>query len=179
MTKTLRIGAAGIAMFAALGMGSAAHAQDTASADATAEVLQALDLTLTSGSLDFGAIVVNGAETLTLTPAGVMDCTNKQVVCSGTTDNPLFTVTGTDGKDVTVNLPASSIDLTRVGGTTGAAADTLVVDNFTSSADTLTGAEVTLTGGSADFTVGGTLSIGATQNAGVYEGSFSVSVDYS
>ena len=30
MTKTIRFGVAGIAMFAALGLGSTAHAQDTA-----------------------------------------------------------------------------------------------------------------------------------------------------
>ena len=175
MTKTIRFGAAGIAMFAALGMGSAAHA-DTASADATAEILEALDLTLTSGSLDFGAIVVNGADTLTLQANGTMDCTNKQVVCSGTTDNPLFTVEGTDGKEVSITLPSSAVDLTRVGGTVGVSADTLTVDNFTTNA---AGNEVTLTGGSATFTVGGTLDVGATQNAGVYEGSFDVSVGYS
>lgn len=175
MTKTIRFGAAGIAMFAALGMSSAAHA-DTATADATAEILEALNLELTEGALDFGAIVVNGADTLTLQPNGTMDCAAKQVVCTGTTDTPLFTVEGTDGKDVTINLPGSAVDLTRVGGVAGAAADTLTVDSFTSSA---TGDEVTLTGGSATFTVGGTLSIGATQNAGIYEGSFDVSVDYS
>ena len=175
MTKTIRFGAAGIAMFAALGMGSVAHA-NTASADATAEILEALQLDLTSGSLDFGAIVVNGADTLTLEANGNMDCANKQVVCSGTTDTPLFTVQGTDGKDVTINLPTTAVDLTRVGGTVGVSADTLTVDNFTSSA---TGNEVTLNAGSATFSVGGTLDIGATQNAGVYEGSFDVSVDYS
>ncbi|MEL6542535.1 MAG: DUF4402 domain-containing protein [Pseudomonadota bacterium] len=175
MTKTIRFGAAGIAMAAAMSMSTVAHA-DTASADATAEILEALQLDLTEGSLDFGAIVVNGADTLTLTAAGTMDCANKQVVCSGTTDNPLFTVQGTDGKDVSINLPTAAVDLTRVGGTVGTAADTLSVDSFTSSA---TGDEVTLSSGSATFTVGGTLSIGATQNAGVYEGSFDVSVDYS
>lgn len=176
MTKTIRFGAATIAMAAAMGMSTVAHAQDTASADATAEILEALDLELTAGELDFGAIVVNGADTLTLTAAGTMDCANKNVVCSGTTNNPLFTVTGTADKDVSINLPTASIDLTRVGGTTGAAADTLAVDSFTSNA---AGDEVTLTGGSATFTVGGTLTIGATQNAGIYEGSFDVSVDYS
>ncbi|MDJ0978467.1 MAG: DUF4402 domain-containing protein [Erythrobacter sp.] len=175
MTKTIRFGAAGIAMLSALGMSTAAHA-DTATADATAEILEALQLDLTDGALDFGAIVVNGADTLTLQANGVMDCANKQVVCSGAVDNPLFTVQGTDGKAVTINLPTASIDLTRVGGTVGTSADTLTVDNFTSSE---AGNEVTLSGGSATFTVGGTLDIGATQNAGIYEGTFDVSVDYS
>ena len=176
MTKTIRFGVAGIAMFAAMGMSSVAHA-DTATADARAEVLQALQLDLVDGSLDFGAIVLsgNGAETLTLQPNGTMDCANKEVTCSGTTDVPEFQVQGTADKDVTISFSTTSIDLARNGGT-GTGADVMTVDTFTTNA---TGNEVTLTGGSANFTVGGTLNIGVTQNAGVYEGDFTVQVDYS
>ena len=64
MTKTIRFGAAGIAMFAAIGMGSAAHAQ-SATADATAEILDALTLTA-DNELDFGTMVVSGAGTCLL-----------------------------------------------------------------------------------------------------------------
>lgn len=179
MTKTIRFGAAGIAMFAALGMGSAAHAQDTATADAFAEVLDALDLSRVEGALDFGAIVVDGADTLVLQPNGTMDCTNKQVVCSGTTDTPLFLVTGTDGKAVTINLPTSAVTLDLQGGT-GQPGETMTVDSFTTDA---AGDEVTLgasgTAGAENFSLGATLNIGATQSAGIYEGEVSISVDYS
>ena len=178
MTKFLRFGAAGAAIFAVCGA-APAFAQDTATADATAEVLQALNLSLDSGTLDFGAIVVNGADTLTLTPAGTMDCANKQVVCAGTTDVPTFEVTGTDGAAVTINLPTANVNLVVAGGSAAVAEETLVLNNFTSSANGTNGPEATLTGGSALFTVGGTLNIGANQDAGVYTGTFDVSVEYS
>ena len=55
MNKTIRYSAAAVAMAAAMGMSSVAHA-DTATADATAEVLEALVLTNTN-DLDFGAMV--------------------------------------------------------------------------------------------------------------------------
>ena len=71
MTKTIRFGAAGIAMFAALGMSSAAHA-DTETANASVEILDALVLTNTAG-LDFGALVVSGTGgTVSLYAASIM-----------------------------------------------------------------------------------------------------------
>ena len=76
---------------------------------------------------------------------------------------------------MTISFSTTSSDLARNGGT-GTGADVMTVDTFTTNA---TGNEVTLTGGSANFTVGGTLNIGVTQNAGVYEGDFTVQVDYS
>ncbi len=175
MTKTIRFGAAGIAMFAALGMSSAAFAQDnTAEATARAEVLTALNLSLSSGSLDFGAIVVDGADTLVLQPDGTMDCANKNVVCSGTTDTPEFLAEGTADQTVTVNLPTSAVTIS-LGGTGTAANEQMTITDFTTSA---TDDEVVLTGGDGSFTVGGTLNIGADQVAGIYTGEFTVSVDY-
>ncbi|MEO1488540.1 MAG: DUF4402 domain-containing protein [Pseudomonadota bacterium] len=178
MTKTLRLGAAGIALFASLGLSTAAHA-DTATADATAEVLEALDLTLDSGSLDFGAIVVNGADTLTLTPGNTMDCANKNVVCSGTTSVPNFSIDGTASKDVTITLPGTDVDLVLQGGSAANANQVLVLNGFTSSSQLNSAPGVTLDGaGEATFTVGGTLNIGSNQEAGIYEGSFDVSIEY-
>lgn len=175
MTKTIRLGAAGIAMFAALGMSSVSHAQDTATATAEAEILEALELNLAEGTLDFGSIVVNGGDFLVLDPDGSMDCTGKDVVCVGTPNTPRFTVDGTADKAVSITLPTSiTLTNTTTGGTTGD--DAMTVNAFTSDA---AGNEVTLTGGSAEFRVGGTLTIGATQNPGVYDATFNVSVDYS
>ena len=176
MTKNLRLGAAGLATFAVLGMSSVAHAQDnTATATAEAEILEALVLELAEGSLDFGSIVVNGGDFLVLDPDGSMDCTGEDVICVGTPNTPRFTVDGTADKVVSITLP-TSVTLTNstTGGTTGD--DAMVVNAFTSDA---TDDEVTLTGGSAEFRVGGTLTIGATQNPGLYDAEFVVTVDYS
>ena len=179
MTKTIRFGAAGIAMFAAIGMGSAAHAQ-SATADATAEILDALTLTA-DNELDFGTMVVSGAGTVTLDESDASRSCSANIVCAGTGAAAGFTVEGTGGNVVDVSLPTASVNLVHVdnAGST-AAAHNIVLDGFTSTADTGTGAEVTLDAGTgeATFDVGGTITLDGSEIAGVYEGTFDVSVAY-
>lgn len=177
MTKTIRFGAAGIAMFAALGMSSVAHA-DTATADATAEVLEALVLNNNS-ALDFGAMVVSaGGGSVSLAADGTLDCTAANIVCSGTTGIANFDVDGTANKDVTVNLPTGSVDLVHTGFVGSTQAEhVIVLGSFVSDA---TGGEVTLDAtGVAEFNVGGTITLDGSEIAGIYEGTFTVSVEYS
>lgn len=178
MTKTIRFGAAGIAMFAALGLSTAAHA-DTATADATAEVLDALILTNTT-ALDFGALVVTGAGAVTIEADGNLVCNDPDVVCSGTTSVADFAVEGSAGKVVTVNLPTAAVELRHPLYTAATAAQhAIVLSGFTSTADTATGPEVTLDGlGDAAFDVGGTISLDGSEVPGVYDGSFTVTVEY-
>ncbi|MEE4153278.1 MAG: DUF4402 domain-containing protein [Erythrobacter sp.] len=178
MTKIIRSGVAGIALMAAMGMSSAAHA-DTAIADATAEVLQPLNLELDNGALDFGSIVVDGADTLTLTPDNTMDCADKNVVCVGTTSVPVFSLSGTANKDITILLPTTDVNLVVEGGSSAVARQVLTLNNFTTSTQVNNAPGVTLDGaGEATFSVGGTLNIGADQEPGIYEGSFTVEVEY-
>ncbi len=179
MTKTIRFAAAGAAMFAALGMGTAAHA-DTATADATAEVLDALVLN-NDTALDFGAMVVSGAGTVTLAADGTLNCAATDIVCSGTTSVAGFSVEGTANKAVTINLPTTSVDLQHPSFTAGTAAEhTIVLSAFTSSENGTGGPEVTLDGtGNATFDVGGTITLDGTEAAGVFSGTFDVSVEYS
>jgi hypothetical protein len=179
MTKTIRFGAAGIAMFAAMGMSTVAHA-DTATADATAEVLEALILT-NNTALDFGAMVVSGAGTVTLAADGTLDCSDTDIVCSGTTSVANFDVEGTADKAVTITLPSAAVELRHASWTPATAAEhTIVLDTFTSSENGTTGPEVTLdTAGDASFDVGGTITIDGTEAPGVFDGTFDVSVDYS
>ena len=176
MNKTIRYSAAAVAMAAAMGMSSVAHA-DTATADATAEVLEALVLTNTN-DLDFGAMVVTGAGSVILAADGTLDCTSTNITCSGTTSVADFDVDGTANKDVTVNLPSSSVNLVHTGNVGSTAAQhVIVLDTFTSTA---TGGEVTTNGtGDASFDVGGTITLDGSEIAGTYEGSFDVSVEYS
>lgn len=175
MINKLRYGAAGVAIAAAMGMGSVAHAADNADATAQAEILAALTLDLQTGTLlDFGQMVVNGADTVVLDPAANLTC-GTNLVCSGTPSVPAFDISGgTANKDVTVNLPTSAITLLRQGGTGGVAADEIELDTFTASSTT-----VTLDGaGDGTFTVGGTIHIDGTESAGVFDGTFNVSVEY-
>lgn len=184
MTKTIRFGTAGIAMFAALGMGSAAYAQDTATADAQAEVLDALVLTNTT-ALDFGAMVVSGAGgNVVLGPTNTLTCTDPDIVCSGTTSVAAFTVEGTANRAVTINLPAGAINLRHPNYNAGVSTGehTIELTAFTSSATNATTGdpEVTLDGvGDGSFTVGGTITLDGSEEAGLFEGTFDVSVEYS
>ena len=181
MTKTFRIGVAAIATFAA--MGTAAQAQDTATADAQAEVLEALVLT-NNAALDFGTMVVSGAGTVTLDPANSLTCVDPDVVCSGTTSVAAFAVEGSVNRAVTINLPAGAVNLRHpnynVATSTGE--HTIELNGFTSSDNNATSGdpEVTLDGtGNATFTVGGTITIDGSEEAGLFEGTFDVSVEYS
>lgn len=180
MTKLFRVGAAGAAMFAAITMSSAAHA-DTASADATAEVLDALVLNNDRGALDFGTMVVSGAGSVTLGSDNTIDCTSANIVCSGTTGVAGFSVEGTASKAVTINLPTSGIELRHPDySPLTAAQHTIDLDTFTSSENGSSGPEVTLdASGDATFDVGGTIDLDGSEVPGIYSGTFAVSVEYS
>lgn len=188
MKKFLRFGAASAVVAASLGMSTVAQAQDSASADAFAEILTALQLELDAGSkLDFGAMVVTGAGVVSLDAVtGTLDCATTSIVCSGTTEVAAFSITaGTAGKGVTINFDTPSVTLLRSGGTAGDAADELELDNFNSDATLVADVagdyyEVTLgAGGLGSFQVGGDLTFDGTEVAGVYDGTFDVSVEYS
>ena len=189
MNKFLRFGAVSAVAAASLGMSTAAQAADTASADAFAEILTALELSLDTGSkLDFGSMVVTGVGgTVSLNAAtSALDCSVATIVCSGTTEVAAFSITaGTALKDVTIVFDAQNTKLLRSGGTSGVAADELVLDNFNSDANLVSDIagdyyEVTLgTTGTSAFKVGGDLTFDGSETAGVYQGTFDVSVEYS
>jgi hypothetical protein len=190
MKKFLRFGAASAVLAASLGMSTVAQAQatDTASADAFAEILTALQLELDTGSkLDFGAMVVTGAGVVSLDAStGTLDCAAAAIVCSGTTELAAFSITaGTADKTVTINFDAGPVTLLRDLGTSGNSADELELTNFNSdAAENTAGAtsfyEVTLdSSGLGAFQVGGDLTFDGTEVAGVYTGTFDVSVEYS
>lgn len=211
MTKFFRFGAAGVAMAAALAAAPAMAQTNSDTADARAEILSALTLTVQAGSaLDFGAVVIQNsavAGTLSMGSDGVLDCSDANLICSGTTDVPVFDVTGGSAdKWVTINLPTSTY--LYLGGTpTVDETQRLTLDNFTSDG-TFTAAStdpvldaygnpvldglgnpVTVTtpayystqldsSGEGSFTVGGDLQFDGSEVPGSYEGTFDVSVDY-
>src|SRR5690606_4921752 len=103
MLKSIRLGAAGVAIAATLGMTSAAHAV-TETATATAEILEQLTLDLDNG-LDFGVIAVNGAGTVVVAPNSTVTC-GANLICTGGAAAATFTVEGSDGATVGVTLPS-------------------------------------------------------------------------
>lgn len=170
MFNKFRIGAAGVALFAAMGMAGSANAA-TAQADAEAQILAALTLDVQSGStLNFGVIAPNGAGTVVIDPATGSASCSAQLICSGTTSAVGFDVTGGANQNVGITLPSGSITLNRVGG--GAS---MTIDTF---ADDASGSVALDGSGNASFDVGATLNVGAAQAAGTYNGQFDVSVAY-
>jgi hypothetical protein len=87
-------------------------------------------------------------------------------------------VTGTANKDVTIGLPSTDIELRHPDFATATNPDEfrIMLNTFASS----TGLSVLLDGaGEAAFNVGGTITLDAVQAAGLYEGTFDVTVEYS
>ena len=186
MTKTIRFGAAGVAIAAALSMTSVAQAQ-SADATATAEVLQALTLDLQAGtSLDFGSMVVNAGGSVSLAADGTLDCSDANIICSGTTDVAGFDVTGSAGENVRINLPAS-VDLLHTAWTPLSGGEhVIVLDSLVTDGTLITPGvgspyyQVALDGvtGAASFNVGGTITMDGTEVAGVFSETFTVTVEY-
>ncbi|MCB2051660.1 MAG: DUF4402 domain-containing protein [Novosphingobium sp.] len=166
MIKSFRLGAAGAAIVAALGMSSMAHAAAQDTATAQVEILGALTLTADT-ALDFGQIAVNGAGTATLNPTTSNVTCTANLICVGTPAAADFTVTGTTDATVGVTLPTTTVTLNGPNG------DTISLASFTTDSST-----VTLTGGSGGFSVGGQLTIANGISAGNYSGTFNVSVEY-
>ncbi|WP_298306452.1 DUF4402 domain-containing protein [uncultured Erythrobacter sp.] len=181
MTKIIRSAAAGVALFAAMGLGSAAHAQVSESADARAEVLAALQLT-NDADLDFGALVLNAGSaggSVTVDSTGFRDCFG-DVICGpgGTEQASTFTVTGAANTNVLVSVQdlfTNPVSLTH----TGFAGSPNAEHNIE-----LTGLDDGSFGGffgfsgSESFNVGGTIDLDGSEVAGTYVGSFDVTVEY-
>ncbi len=146
--------------------GSALAASATATASAT--IVQAITLSNTV-PLNFGSIapsatggnvVVNSADTRTTCSGGQF--------CSGAVTSANFVVAGAANFAYSITLPATAASLTGAG-------TAMAVNTFAHSAGASPALDAT---GAATFKVGGTLAVGASQAAGLYTGSFSVSVDY-
>jgi hypothetical protein len=164
MFNKFRIGAAGVALVAAMGMAGTANAA-TASAAATATILDSLQLHA-DNPLNFGTISASGAGTVAITAAGAATC-SAQLTCTGTQAAAALHATGNTGANINISLPSTSTSLSDGAG------HTMNVTGLT-----LSSATGTLTGGAYNFTVGGTLAVANGQQAGTYNGNFDVTVAY-
>lgn len=181
MTKTFRTVAAGVALFAAVGMGSAAHAQVSQSADASAEILAALQLT-NDAPLDFGSLILNASSTggsVDVNGSGFRTCSG-DVICgpAGSEQPAQFTVTGAANSTINVtvqDLVANPVSLTHTANVGSTSAEHNI--ELTSLDDGSLGG-FTAFSGSETFNVGGTIQLDGSEIAGTYEGSFDVTVAY-
>jgi hypothetical protein len=164
MKKIYSAVAAGTAL-AAVTLGATSANAATATANATANIVQAITITETS-DLDFATIVPGAAaSTVQVSTGGVRTC-GAGLTCSGTHTAGAFTVTGTANQPVAYGVDAST--------TLTSGANSMSLTGLTLSAATGT----LSAGGTDTFTVGGTLNVGASQAAGVYNGTYNVSANY-
>ena len=165
MRNSIRLAAA----LAALSFGSTAYAADTESATASAEILSTISVTKDQ-DMSFGQIAVNGNGTYVLNPDGSHTCT-ASLICTGTRSAAEFTVSGTTTTAVSASVTETSINLVHATDAT----KSFVLSNF--SVNFPDGNTLASTG--RQFNVGGSLNVQAANAvAGVYQGTFNVSVEY-
>jgi Mat/Ecp fimbriae major subunit len=145
---------------------TSAHAAN-ATGTAKAKILRQITLTNTS-DLQF-ATVISGAtaSTVAVSTAGAATC-GAGLTCTGTTTAANFNIQGTTNAVVLVGGDSAVTLNGSLGGTMTAA--------LSYSATSVTLANAGPTGGA--FQVGGTLSVGANQTSGDYEGIFNVTANY-
>lgn len=144
----------------------------TANTDVFANIVNPISI-LETRNLHFGTLSVSTPGTCVVTPAGTRTQTGGVVLTSITPSatSAAYTVTGSANLTYSITLPSSNITVTRNGGT-----ETMTINTFTSSK---AGNAGILSGTATDnFTVGATLNVIAGQVAGLYQGSFNVTVAY-
>ena len=139
----------------------------TVSANATASIVANISIAKVN-DLQFGNIVAGvGATTVSLSTAGVR-AGDGNAVLGGTVTAASFTVSGDGTSTYAITIPTTAT-LTRAAG-----AETMTVTGFNSNP---TGTGI-LTAGTQTLLLGATLNVGAGQVAGIYSGTFDVSVAY-
>lgn len=159
------------AMFAVAGIANHVSAQASASATITANVLVPISITKVT-DLNYGNISVSAVPgTLTIDPAGSRTATGgvSLPVVSGTVTPATFTVNGAGGSTYSITLPGAPTILTSGANT--------MTSNSYASVPSGTG---TLLLGSQTLAEGSTLTVGASQAAGLYVSAtpFTVTVNY-
>ena len=153
---------------AALALSTPALAANTASANATVNIVSPLTLTNNTG-LNFGTVVGPFAgEVVHVDTAGVRTCPGT-LTCSGnaSVSAASFSLTGTAGQAVVLTIPNS---VTLNGSVSGSLSVDLSGDKP---------ADPTLdASGDASFSVGGRLTIPAGTVDGVYSNTFDVTANY-
>lgn len=150
----------------------------TATATAKATIVTPIKIENNGVALDFGKIASGTTSgTAVLTPGNILNVSGGITkVSTNSTTVPTYTVTGESGAIYTVKLP-TSVTLTGVADNTKTMTVTAFTTAFTNgNTDLLT--NQTLTDGSVTFKVGATLTVGMSQAADTYTGTYDVTVAY-
>ena len=172
MKTTLKIFAA-IVMIA--GFSTILTAQNTIQTTAAAKIVSALTVSNTGGDgLHFGTMTIPTTDaTVVVPPSGLRTNTGTITLLaqSPTYHAAAYGVTGDGTATYAITLPTGTITITR----TLPSILTMTVGTFLSSK---AGNVSALVGGSDSFTVGATLNLVSGQGAGLYSGTYDVSVAY-
>lgn len=157
-----------------IGFATAANAQATASATASAVIVTPITI-VKNVDMNFGNVAVSGNPgTVVMTPAGVRSATGG-VTLPATVGSPAaasFTVSGQATYTYSITLPSAPLMISS-------GANNMTVDLFTSNPGS-TGTLSAGTPGTQTLDVGATLNVGASQPAGTYISAtpFNVNVNY-
>jgi len=147
-----------------------AHAA-TVMAQVTAQNVKPLLLTKL-GDLDLGSVTLGTGiwsnATVSLSRAGVLSCASANIACTGATSVAQYNVQGSNQQTVRISAP----NVTMMNQSDSTQTLTLVTD---------APASVVLTNSGfpgVNFSIGGSVTISSSTQAGTYVGSFNVTVDY-
>ena len=142
---------------------AAAQSSDNAQGTATATVVAPIQIVNDGGELSFGVFVPSAtAGTVSVATNGARSGTSVSLATGGVVSADAFTVTGTADRTFSISSAATNV-------ASGANTMALTIDAPTSA---------TLTGGTYALNVGGTLTVGANQPAGDYQGIYTMTVAY-
>lgn len=139
----------------------------TVTAAATVNVVKPIQLTKLN-DLNFGTVTFNGGSTgsatVSISQAGIVTCPST-AVCTGTTAAAGFNVQGTNKMTALITVPSTSLS----NGT----------DSMTFTPNAPSSIYMPNSGSPGiNFSVGGSISIGAANGGGIYTGNISVTAEY-
>jgi hypothetical protein len=151
--------------------GAMPAAAATQNASVTANIVKPLSLSSLQ-NLDLGTITLKpgtwSGATVGISRAGVFNCANTNLVCTGATQVAAYNVTGTNNQ--TIRISAPDVILKNLADATKTL--TLVVDN--------PGTVVLPSSGTkgVNFSLGGSITLSSSAASGTYQGTFAVTADY-
>ena len=173
MKTTLKIFTLTVAIFA---FSNISFGQNTASATSKAGARIIEPLTISVGTnLEFGDILV-GSNEVTISTANERSATNESLLLTLTSGGrtPQASTFNVQGEASLSYLITFAVVDNLTNGS-----DTMTLSEFTENAGGLNDGKGTIgTGGTDSFQVGATLTVANDQEAGVYEGSYTVTVAY-
>ena len=163
-----------------IGVGGFVQSANAVTGNASAVLVAPISITQ-STALNFGSIANSvpaaGSSTFVINNDGTAPTVGTNLAQVGTAaTRGIFAVSGTGNLAYTVTIPAGSITLTESGG----AGHTMSVGTFTSRTGAGAGTAGTLSSGSDTVYIGATLTVqdAATNEAGTYNGTYTVTVAY-